>query len=258
MTKPRFGPCLFCDEASRYEKEDVLPVWLAEVLRQMNPGMKYDSHRMRVREGRIDRQHISRGHGSVAGVHKLPIVCRSCNGGWMSEIEQHAKPILTPLVQGLRTTLTVQDQYTVSLWMTLKSLMYELLDWSHHFIRPEYFQTFFTIRKPPPNFRVCLAEFGGGLNQVASYVRVPLIGHESDKPPTPGPNLQLLTLIFGHLVIQSVLPFDGTVSALRYEPPTPTTTFVSIWPTQRTSTWPPRKRMSEPLFRVFAHMEQSS
>jgi hypothetical protein len=50
-------------------------------------------------------------------------VCRGCNGGWMRELENQAKPILIALIEGARpfSTLTDLERFTVARW-TLKTV----------------------------------------------------------------------------------------------------------------------------------------
>jgi hypothetical protein len=77
-------------------------------------------------------------HGSEERVVKLPgqmrdwkvwCVCggthTSCNGGWMKRIEDAAKPIMTPLIQGKETRLQPHEQRIVATWAILKAMVSE-------------------------------------------------------------------------------------------------------------------------------------
>jgi hypothetical protein len=46
----------------------------------------------------------------------VAIACASPNHGWMSELEEKAKPILTPMIIGQRVELNDEEQRIVSTW----------------------------------------------------------------------------------------------------------------------------------------------
>jgi hypothetical protein len=63
-----------------------------------------------------------RGHGH-SGSKKIGVVCRSCNGTWLSnDLEDAAKPILIPLVGEMNGTLTKDMQRILATW-TAKTVM---------------------------------------------------------------------------------------------------------------------------------------
>ena len=43
-------------------------------------------------------------------------VCRACNSGWMSELENQAKPAITAMVHGDPCRMRAQDVSTVARW----------------------------------------------------------------------------------------------------------------------------------------------
>ena len=54
---------------------------------------------------------------------KFRIVCKTCNNGWMSKIEESAKPILEPIIQGDTLLLDKTMQFLLSRWLSLKVLV---------------------------------------------------------------------------------------------------------------------------------------
>lgn len=50
-------------------------------------------------------------------------VCAQCNNGWMSAVEEAARPALTPLVKGEPHVFTVEAQRLVAIWATLKVMV---------------------------------------------------------------------------------------------------------------------------------------
>lgn len=97
--------CVFCAASLNREnrsKEHVIPQWLLDFLG--------------IREEIIEPTHFSsdgstqtkRNHtleGLLAGR-----VCESCNGGWMSTLEQEAIPILKPLINGERAVVELNER----------------------------------------------------------------------------------------------------------------------------------------------------
>lgn len=49
----------------------------------------------------------------------------TCNGGWMRDIENEAKPILLPLIKGTITQLPERQQVIIATWGVLKSIVSE-------------------------------------------------------------------------------------------------------------------------------------
>jgi len=50
---------------------------------------------------------------------RLKKICKACNGGWMSELEQSAKPIILALIDGQRDlgSLSADERYTLARWV---------------------------------------------------------------------------------------------------------------------------------------------
>jgi hypothetical protein len=60
------------------------------------------------------------------GGEKTNQVCGDCNHGWMSRIEEAARPVLTPMIEGRATDLSEQDQLTIVSWLTKTAFVLEL------------------------------------------------------------------------------------------------------------------------------------
>jgi hypothetical protein len=75
--------------------------------------------------GRLSLVDVSRGvpprsmHILDAQVRR---VCQGCNGGWMSQLEAQAKPLLEPMFDGKPVTLGADQQAVLAAW-TVKTLM---------------------------------------------------------------------------------------------------------------------------------------
>ena len=59
---------------------------------------------------------------------RLRVVCASCNNGWMSDLQQEAKPHLLPLIKGETYLLHRNDQKTLAAWIAMFAMVAEHVD----------------------------------------------------------------------------------------------------------------------------------
>src|ERR1043166_1487280 len=94
--------CIFCGQAPT-TKEDVWPTWLKSYLPRdlphyfasisiINPFGEITSTRKKWQGDPRSR--------------RAKCVCARCNNGWMSRLQERAKPLVLALVRGDQTTLT--------------------------------------------------------------------------------------------------------------------------------------------------------
>lgn len=106
--------CIFCGRKP-VTREHILPDWLNgtrnEVLRVRG---EYSG-------GRAGSAPLSRTWETDKLFDlKARIVCGPCNSGWMSDIENKAKPFIEPMVLGKGVELTPDAQSLVALWTSLR------------------------------------------------------------------------------------------------------------------------------------------
>jgi hypothetical protein len=58
---------------------------------------------------------------------KIKIVCEACNNGWMSRIQQRAKPFLIPLIEGSTSVLGTVAQKAIATWCVMATMTAEYL-----------------------------------------------------------------------------------------------------------------------------------
>jgi hypothetical protein len=103
--------CAFCGLPGDRSKEHVLPRWLhaelsplPDTYREGGAGFGLDqaeqSYAPMPSEYRESRKSLL--------ARTTRDVCRTCNGGWMSALEEQARPILTVLIKACRDTATVR------------------------------------------------------------------------------------------------------------------------------------------------------
>lgn len=110
--------CLFCDNAVN-SKEHVWPRWLIRLLNAAE-----ESRPMSLR----------RHDGTVANwlAKNSPLqfkeVCIQCNNEWMSDLENAAIPVMTPLIRGKAMTLNTGQQTTIGAWATKCAMLFDAHD----------------------------------------------------------------------------------------------------------------------------------
>ena len=55
----------------------------------------------------------------------ISVVCRTCNNGWMSAIENAVMQVLIPMIGGEPTILDAERQLVLARWTTLKAMVFE-------------------------------------------------------------------------------------------------------------------------------------
>jgi hypothetical protein len=84
---------------------------------------------------RIEHDRIESGKLTVkrfgGDIHDMQVKCvcgggsNSCNNGWMRRLENSAKPVLVPLMNGEAMRLSIEQQRIVAGWAALKAMVAE-------------------------------------------------------------------------------------------------------------------------------------
>ena len=126
MAKPP-GRCIFCGSGG-LTKEHVFADWLRDLFPR-DETTTHDFGRYEWPKGIITNEPkaaIRQLQGHV-GSRKLRVVCKACNTGWMSALEQRAKPILAPLIVGEVSHVSPLMQNIVATWATKTMMIAERL-----------------------------------------------------------------------------------------------------------------------------------
>lgn len=94
---------------------------------------------------------------------RLKVVCKACNNGWMSRLQERTKPILVPLLKGEWAPLTKQDQKTLAAWATMFTMVLEFADPNTLVTPPEQRDQFRLTQEPPQGWAVWVGDYEGVL-----------------------------------------------------------------------------------------------
>jgi hypothetical protein len=129
MSKPA-NICVFCG-GTGVVKGHVTPGWFLDFL--PNPADKHVPIQGLYRTFTPDPSKttpfiIEKARQGRGAVKKLRKTCGTCDGGWMSIIEQAAKPSLSILIQGSRTRLNTDDQKKIATLVAIVTIRNEFRD----------------------------------------------------------------------------------------------------------------------------------
>lgn len=116
--------CIFCG-ANADSKEHIWSEWLHPHL--LAADQKTRHNRLTINfhpdTGQTERGSTMR-QGDVRTI-RVRAVCSPCNNGWMNKIEEEARPFLTPIVIGTKTSLDPVALQAVARWLALKIVVAE-------------------------------------------------------------------------------------------------------------------------------------
>lgn len=111
--------CIFCGQEREKAKEHIVPRWLQIEVGGSMAKYATGTHIKYFDVEPIDERKQS-GESFVFGS-----VCKECNGGWMSQLENECKPIIQSLLKKslLFTDLDKKQRLTLALWSFKTALM---------------------------------------------------------------------------------------------------------------------------------------
>lgn len=181
-------------------------------------------------------------------------VCRDrCNGGWMSVLENEARPFLQPMLEGRGRALHEHGQHLVATWAYKTALML-------NFAIPEHTQAasdaeyryLYEQRHPPPSARVFMFAYEDDIKATATFRQHPLWIGSSEKLDSRGAfdgyTMTFSVAQLGFQVFNTTVPDQDYVVHEAWS-----SRIQRIWPPAGKSlTWTPRPALSTGDFVSFA------
>jgi hypothetical protein len=127
ISEPR--ECIFCNIRRTLTREHIWPAWVRGLIpREPIPPKGRADHKTTFETapglGRFDQGKLARA--GELGDQKLKVVCKPCNNEWMSQLQEVAKPILTPRITGdWSATLSRDEQKILASWATMFTMVLE-------------------------------------------------------------------------------------------------------------------------------------
>jgi hypothetical protein len=203
--------CIFCQEETKLTREDFFPQWFREIYpapadsqgSRLNAQVSW--HERDAATGEIVTK-IAAGKlarpGDLAD-QTLRIACASCNNGWMSRLQQVAKPHLIPYIKGKWARPNRSARKCISSWATMFAMVVEFGDEPSAVVPPIERQVFMRDLSPPIGAWVLAGRLAGDLPYWFHRRALRLTLDPNDVAGRP--NTQLTTITLGHLLLQVYL-----------------------------------------------------
>lgn len=232
MSQPR--TCLFCAVAGG-SNEHIIAKWIGRLFSQgAPPGSTYvfRHHSAHPEVGIGPREKTAK-----QPAYKTRAFCKSCNNGWMSQLEERGRPILEPLALGRARTLSTADQEALAFWATKTLFGFQSIEHpSSKWARAEDYAALYRLQAPLPYSQVWIGatEPRGVAWQRAHHFRFNEASQSIDGFGA--------TLTIGHAVFYVLIGYAGRVGLrLRYEA---AFALKEIWPGASAELeWPPVTRL---------------
>ena len=152
--------CIFC-ESNGVTKEHVFPNWMKKIFQRDETT----THTF----GVVDKSELhgiprltevgKQGH---AGTRKVRVVCSNCNNGWLSQLEDDAKGVLEPVIQGQKIGLGLEQQKLLATWLAKSAMTAEFVRPRRDGVTQAERRYLMENKEPPANWIVWLAGYEGG------------------------------------------------------------------------------------------------
>jgi hypothetical protein len=133
-------------------------------------------------------------------------VCRTCNTGWLADLERRVKEWIAPALVGQSLTLTPVAQRAVAAWAVEKALLLELVmrKWRKPMYAPasnlRWLYAHRADPEPPPGSQVWLAAVDAQLGTTDSLTAWNKVAQAGEDPVDP--EFYFVTFSAGYLVVQ--------------------------------------------------------
>jgi hypothetical protein len=245
--------CIFCG-TRKVSREHVWSQWISRlIIGDGLPGYSWTIERQAPDGSSVV---VGQGDGNFISV-KARCVCQRCNNGWMSDLEEHCKPLLGPMILGDGIHLSRADRSDIAAWCALKAMVYEYALWTTDRIIPaDAHQWLYDNRKQrlaPPEMSVWLSAYRGEAQEAgrAWHRR----GNAQMERSSLG-QIYWTTILVGHLVFQ-VAGFAPTQRWQVEHPGEARCVSMSLWPVDVASSkkWPPSRILTDGTIHGFAEIE---
>lgn len=234
--------CIFCGVTltrKNVSREHVIAAWLGQFIAKDKANYHYlkaTTHR--------DRSDVDfRIRGGDPQSRTVRCVCRSCNSGWMSELQNRVKPTVSRLVRGECFRLDESSKNELAAWVATAVMVSEYDDPETVAISEVDRAWLYASHRAPPDWRIWFGDYSRD-TWTPGWIRHHLLVVDDDAgqlvSPASSSNTQIVTYVLGRLLIHVMSSAvtgivtgwtwgDRQASCLR-----------QIWPSTPFSiTWPP-------------------
>jgi hypothetical protein len=229
--------CTYCgDSGVERSREDVFPRWLCTKLAYFagrhHPGSvaSYEDYSYaNLERFRNDEPDSNRVVGEIPTAFHLPDVCRKCNEGWMSRLEESMPRVIAGVLEGMPKDLAPYDQALLGMWAVKTSLNYDAARVPRLVPAEVGTEVLYRLGAALPNSQVWVAHDPNHTSDGSiAHGRLPLTG--------PGIMAVRVALQFNQMILTTDI--DCGSSADRVARFTPPARSRQVWPVQERFEWP--------------------
>jgi hypothetical protein len=239
--------CIFCDGLG-LTKEHMWANWLRSYIPREMEEHRIGSALVWPTES---KETVERRTGDPHS-RKIRCVCRACNNGWMSRLQQDAKPYFIPLLTGQSTALHKRAQTLLAGWTAMMVMVAEHIDSEMVGISPADRCWLYENRRPPTHWRIWIGRHRREAHPLFVHNVLPfaVAAKEIERPEGAdrAANTQTSTICLGdHLVIHVISSQIGRSLIRRWKLPIAVAPVMSqIWPVRASIVkWPPPASLSD-------------
>ena len=171
--------------------------------------LSYTAQNAIVHPDRIDS--VTEKHSGDPQSRRVGQICRKCNNGWMSQLQQRAKPVLLPLMQGKPAILSRQAQELIARWIAMSTMTSDFFYPDKHAVPQADRDLLYGTGNgdgavPQDTWKMWIGRYQRG-DWVGRWVHNSIPIYSKDDAPElsaagiPRPNTQTTTIIFGELYV---------------------------------------------------------
>lgn len=242
---PKSAQCEFCG-GTPLNDEHVLGKWSKPFLSRLRPNYK----QLRAVQHANHSDLVVRHRAGDPASLKVRCACVSCNGGWMSELQNDMKPLGIAMATGKTVRLDGPNQIKIAAWAAMVAMTSEY-DHYPDIVIAKTDKDFLRLNGYPLNrFRIWLGRVLPGTWDVR-WVRHPfaILNQEepavSSPPPPHALNTLLTTHVLGQMFVHVMYCVHEDILHDWALPWMAGTKLIQIWPTKnRSEYWPPFKPLT--------------
>lgn len=238
------NPCIFCGKKSKKCKEHLWPVWMHQYLTFEGDGENICEAETHKWTEKIDSKSVKR-QGKLS-TKKIRVVCGKCNSGWMSNLENQAKPTLVRIFKEEKFVMGRTEQENLSRWIATKVIVGEHAEKNIEVTPKKDRESLMSDKKIPEYFAIYIGKHSH--EHDTAWLRTSMVLALSPEGPNPDlkglqRNAQTVAFICGPLFV--------FVFSVREKDIDPTTFFnikrlIRLLPVEMdTISWPPSELLTD-------------
>lgn len=225
---------MFCCRSTPLTTEHVLPEWIRKLVDNGLPG-RMNLQRRAQAEPRV---WLSRDGLTIKRF------CRSCNGGWMSDLESDVRALVGPMVRDLTVSLGHADQLAVARWGAKTAMVTEGANDRPWFYTDDERRSVMTGIAPPPRTTVWI---GRHAHSDRSFSEGRRLGGRGPIPEAYATTFAIARFVLQVLTFRTLPDLEGKQIRFTAGKPGPwRQMLLEIWPrAPAVVQWPPLRSFSD-------------